>query len=142
MDCITQADFEKRSERLKSTTHLSTMEKCDLMAQKNNLEGNLNKSNSFSVLPIEDIVNQYSSMGFIVENNDFGTFDLLKDLERARNDLFVKQNEVAQNAQAKSAEPLLIIFEKLALDGTSEESSGPEDFILVESRRREGKRKS
>jgi hypothetical protein len=60
------------------------------MAKKRNLEGTCPNQNMFSVLPIDEITELTSSMGIDIDSSDFGTFDLLKDLECARHDLFVK----------------------------------------------------
>lgn len=83
----------RRSDRLKKSTSLTTMEKNQKMAKKRNLEGNPSCSNSFSTLPIEEIAKVSTDMGVVVEESDFDTFDLLKDLEKARGDLYKKQSE-------------------------------------------------
>lgn len=84
----------RRSDRLKKTTSLSTMEKNAKMAMKINLEGNSSCSNSFAALPIEDIVSMSHSMGVNIENDSFETFNLLKNLEQARGDLYKKQDVI------------------------------------------------
>jgi hypothetical protein len=69
----------RRSERLKKDISLTTMEKNERMTKKRNLEGNTTQHNSFSALPIDDIVNITANMGVIVDENDSDTFDLLKE---------------------------------------------------------------
>jgi hypothetical protein len=81
---------QRRSERLKKDITLTTKEKGEMMAKKRNLEGTCPNQNMFSVLPIDEITELTSSMGIDIDSSDFGTFDLLKDLECARHDLFVK----------------------------------------------------
>jgi len=81
---------DKRSDRLKKTSTMTTSEKTLQMAKKRNLEGNPSRINSFSVLPIEEIMNVTSNMGVDLNENDFDTFNLLKDLEKARDDLYHK----------------------------------------------------
>lgn len=92
-----KAQVPERSERLKKDTAMTTMEKVEKIALKANLEGNPTNHNSFSVLSAEEIANVTSCMGIRVDDDDFATFDLIKDLERARNDFFIKQNELKTN---------------------------------------------
>ena len=80
------------------------MEKVEKLAKKRNLEGNLSSSNSFSTLPIEEIVHTASDMGIAVKHDDFATFDLLKTLEMARDDLYVKQCEQNETSKSKTVE--------------------------------------
>jgi hypothetical protein len=47
----------RKSDRLKKTTTLTTMEKNQKMAKKRNIEGNPSCSDSFSVLTINEVVN-------------------------------------------------------------------------------------
>lgn len=47
----------RKSDRLKKTTALTTMEKNQKMAKKRNIEGNPSCSDSFSVLTINEVVN-------------------------------------------------------------------------------------
>jgi hypothetical protein len=84
---------DRRSERLKKDANLTTMEKVGKVAQKMNLEGNPQNPNSFSVLSVDEVIHISSEMGVVIEDDDFATCNLLKDLEIARNDLYQKQNE-------------------------------------------------
>jgi hypothetical protein len=127
----------RRSERLKKDTNLHTMDKVEKLAKKGNLEGNSSNENSFLVLPIEEIVNISTDMGIAVKNDDFVTFVLLKVLEFARNYLYLKENEVKQNSQTKSVKNPQIIDDQLQLEWLQEKTSQIEDFILVESRKKE-----
>jgi hypothetical protein len=74
----------RRSERLKETTSLHTMEKVDKLVKKRNLEGNSSTANKFSALLIEEIAHTIADMGISIKHDDFATFDLLKTLEMAR----------------------------------------------------------
>jgi hypothetical protein len=47
------------------------MEKNQKMAKKRNLEGNPQNSNSFSMLPIEELVTVSTGMGASLDENDF-----------------------------------------------------------------------
>jgi hypothetical protein len=47
-------------------------------------------SNSFFSLSSEEIIHTTSDMGIDINHDDFATFDLLKSLEMARDDLYVK----------------------------------------------------
>lgn len=60
-------------------------------------------------------------MGIQVDNNAFETFELLKDLEKARNDLHEKQKEVQQGSQAESAENTQGLSNQLAIEWAIEE---------------------
>jgi hypothetical protein len=75
------------------------MEKVEAAAMKKNLEGNPASNNTFFTLAIEDIVHDASEMGISIKHDDFATFDLLKTLELARNDMFLKQCEQNDKTQ-------------------------------------------
>jgi hypothetical protein len=96
--------MRRRSERLKKDSNLTTKEKIEKAAQINNLEGNSTRANSFSVLSVEDIINVSSDMGIVLDDKDFDTFDLLKQLECARNELFLKQADKNAQAQPETGE--------------------------------------
>jgi hypothetical protein len=131
---------ERRSERLKKTATLTTMEKTGVMAQKKNLEGNPHNSNSFVALTDNDIIHITSKKGIVVENDSFETCNLLKALETARNDLYMKQLEKNNAHSNVSVENVTDLAEALALTWLHDESSEAEDFILVESRKKEGRK--
>jgi hypothetical protein len=84
----------RRSERLKKDTAISTMEKANMMAKKRNLEGNNVNTNSFSVLPVDDLLHSAADMGVVANSDNLETFDLLKTLEFARNDVYQKQHDL------------------------------------------------
>jgi hypothetical protein len=90
-----------RSERLMKEVTLTTEEKNERMAKKRNLEGIAPNQNMFSVLPVDEILDLATNMGIVVDSSDFGPFDLLKYLECARHDLFVKQKENDSIPQTK-----------------------------------------
>lgn len=102
---------------------LSTMEKLERRAKERNLEGNSTKSNSFGVLPIEEIIDITAGMGVIIENDDFMSFDLLKDLERARGDPYQKQNTKNLTSQTETVEKSQIEPTIYQLEWLHEESS-------------------
>lgn len=52
------------------------------MAQKKNLEGYSSSANSFSVLPVEEIMDVTSDMGIILNENEFDTLISLKTLRK------------------------------------------------------------
>jgi hypothetical protein len=112
------------------------MENVEAAIMKKNLEGNLASYNTFSTLPIEEIVHNASEMGISIKHDDFDTFDLLKTLELARNDMYLKQcdqsekNRIVDNEGEPSHDNLL------QLEWLHDESSDIEDFILVESRKK------
>lgn len=131
----------RRSERLKDT-NLTTMEKNDRMAQKRNLEGNSKNPKPISVLPIDEIIHITANMGVAINSEDFETFDLIRDLEKARDDLYLKQCENKLKSQIETVEIVENNNNLPELEWLDMESSESEDFMLVESRkeRRESKK--
>lgn len=77
-------------------------------------------------------------MGIVIENNEFDTCSLLSDLEHARNDLYQKQLEQNVIPQTESVEE----NPDEGLIWLQDDSSKPEDFILVESRKRKRQNKN
>jgi hypothetical protein len=94
---------ERRSERLKDT-NLHTMDKVTKMAQQRNLESNSKNTNSFSMLPSEEIVSISVDMGVVINHDDFATFNLLKDLEQVRDESYSKQCVNKKTSQTESVE--------------------------------------
>jgi hypothetical protein len=138
-----QEDERRRSDRLKKDTNLHTMDKVKKLAKKRNLKGNSTNENYFSILPIEESVSISPDMDIDIKNDDFVTFDLLKTLESARNDLYLKENEIKQNSQTESVENPQKNDDQLHLEWLQEETSMTEYFILVESRKkRRGNKKN
>lgn len=80
-------------------------------------------------------------MGVNIDENDFDTFDLLKNLEKARDDLYKKQSVTSDIPQTESVEVSNPVNSILALEWMQEESSETDDFILVESRKKEREKK-
>lgn len=117
------------------------MEKGEKLAKKWNLEGNSSSSNSFSILPIEEIVHTGSDMGIAVKHDNFATFDLLKTLEMATDDLYVKQCGQNETSKSEIVETQPSADVPLQLEWLHDESSDIEDFILVESRKKRREKK-
>lgn len=137
---VSDAPPNRMSDWLKKDTSLSTMEKNVRMAPKRNLEGNSTIANTFSVLTTEEIIHITTDMG-IIYKDDFVTYDLLKDIEKARDDLCHKQIAKNQNSQTMVVEKCQSENEPLLLEWLQGESSDSEDFILVESRKKKRERK-
>ena len=134
---VKKVDERRRSERLKETTNIHTMEKVSKMAKKRNLEGNSKNHNAFSLLPIEEIVTISADMGVAINHEDFETFDLLKNLEQARGDLYSKQCQSKLISQPELVENVSNNVNSLELEWLNDENSDIEDFVLVESRKKE-----
>lgn len=100
VDRVAQQVRERRSERLKKDANLTTLEKTERAAQRNNLEGNPKSSNSFAALSVDDISHITSEMGILIDCDAFDTCNLLNDLEKARSDLYLKQLEQNDVPQA------------------------------------------
>jgi hypothetical protein len=79
-------------------------------------------------------------MGIVVEEDDFDTFNLIKDLEKVRDDLYHKQICQNKNPQTKSVEGGHEESDFLAIEWHKDDSSEIEDFILVESRKKRERR--
>jgi len=99
-------------------------------------KGIYSNHNSFSVLLDDDISHITSCMGIVVEENSIDTFNLIRDLEKTRDDLYQKQIVKNQKPQADLVEGGIEEDAPLAIEWINEESSESEDFILVESRRK------
>lgn len=81
---------EERSEHLREGIHLTTKEKNDAMARKRNLEGNTKKSHTLADIENNVLNNLAMDMGIHVKDSNFDSFDVLKELENARNCLHLK----------------------------------------------------
>lgn len=127
---------ERRSDRLKKDTALTTMEKLERMAKKRNCEGNPLQNNMFSVLPNDEIATLSSHMGVVIEDTAFDTLDLLRDLEKARMTLYNKNKETTQNPQTETVGDNGDNEDALPIEWLRDETSEAEDLILVESRKK------
>jgi hypothetical protein len=79
---------------LKADIAITTKKKNEMMAKKRNLlEGTSSNAFMFSELPVDPIKNLSADMGIAVDNISFGTFDMLRDLEIARNNLHTKNHK-------------------------------------------------
>lgn len=88
------------------------------------------------MLPTGDIVHISANMGVNINHDDFETFELIRDLEKARDDLYMKQCENNKTYQTETVEIVGNNSNLLELEWLNEESSEPEDFLLVESRKK------
>lgn len=95
--CISLMDVPKdqpkerrRSDRLLKDIIMTTQEKTDLMAKKRNLKGNTTSTSMFSNLHHDDLHVISKKMGVIVEIENSNSFDILKEIETARMNLFNK----------------------------------------------------
>lgn len=133
------ADGRRRSERLKKDTNMTTTEKTDRMAQKRNLEGNSKKPVPISVLHVDEIVNITANMGVTINSENFDTFDLIKDLARARDDLYSKQVKNKLKSQTESVEISKNHVGLPELEWLETETSEPEDHLSRVQKREKGK---
>jgi len=67
-------------------------------------------------------------MGVIIEEDDFDTFDMLKELEIARSNMYDKQQSNKQNEQSDIIEISEDEGETLLIEWYREGSSESEDF--------------
>jgi hypothetical protein len=90
---------ERRSARLKKEIIMTTQEKNDIMAKKRNLEGNTSSKFTISELSHNSMHDMSKKMGVIVDNSTSNSFDLLKEIENARLNLFNEQQKAKTNVQ-------------------------------------------
>jgi hypothetical protein len=131
----------RRSGRLKKDTALNIMEKGEMMARKRNLEGNIAIAKTFSALPVDELVHSAADMGVMLNSNNLATFDLFRTLELARNDVYQKQCELTNISSVDNENNPNNADDLLELDWLVEESSDPENFILIESRKKRREKK-
>jgi hypothetical protein len=96
---------------------------------------------TFSALHVDELVHSAADMGVVLNSNNMATFDLFRTLELARNDAYQKQCELANISSVDNEDNLNNADDLLELDWLVEESSDPKNFILVELRKKGGKRK-
>jgi hypothetical protein len=111
------------------------------MAKKRNLEGTCTNHNMFLALPIDYIVDLSTCMGFDIDKCDFATFDLLKDLECARHDLFTKEQDNNLKTQTKTVGESDATKSPLPIEWVQDETPDTEDFILVLSKKKAREKK-
>jgi hypothetical protein len=125
----------RRSERLKKDAGLTIQEKIEKAGAAKNLEGTIKNSNLFAILEIVELNDIASKMGVCIDSEDFDTFNLITNLENARNDLYLKQIENKKQSQTETVEVEEPV-ETFLDNGYKDESSGTEGFILAHSRKK------
>ena len=116
----------RRCSRLQKDLLLTTEDKTAITNKKRNLEGtNLNSENSFAVLADSIIIDTSTLMGVHIDQSDFSSIDLIKDLEIARHAL---SNKVANQISAPVEE---IPFEELI-----EEVSETDEIVVITPKRK------
>ena len=105
---------------------LTTKDKTAITSKKRNLEGtNLNSDNSFVVLADSIIMDTSTLMGVHIDQSDFSSIDLIKDLEIARHAL---SNKGASQTSAPVEETS---FEELI-----EEVSEIDEHVVITPKRK------
>jgi hypothetical protein len=118
---------------------MTTQEKNDIMAKKRNLEGNTSSKFTISELSHNSMHDMSKKMGVIVDNSTNNSFDLLKEIENARLNLFNKQQKAKTNVQITEVSMENEGSEQLQLEWLQEETSEPDHFIVVQSKKRKKK---
>jgi hypothetical protein len=80
----------RRSDHLKEVIHLTTMERNEAMAKKRNLEGIIKRPGTIAEIDNQVLHVLAKDMGVLVKDSNFDSFDMLKELENARNCLHMK----------------------------------------------------
>lgn len=83
----------RRSERLKREIHVTTQEKMEAMAKKRCMEGNSKKRTVLNAVDDVQLQCLARDMGVIVPVDDYATINLIKDIEAARHNWYVKHNK-------------------------------------------------
>lgn len=96
-DQAKEIQVERRSERLVKDVILTTQEKNEAMARKRNVEGINVKTHSIVDMDNDVLGKLAKNMCVLVHDNAYATFDLLKDLESARNCLNDKHAKLSKN---------------------------------------------
>jgi hypothetical protein len=76
-------------------------------------------------------------MGVIVDNNTSNSFDILKGIENVRLNLFNKQQKAKFNVQISELNVENEGSDQLQLEWLQEETSEPDDFTVVQSKKGE-----
>ena len=119
----------RRSDRLKKDILLSTQEKNEIMAKKRCMEGNISNITTLSTFQNSEICSLAKNMGIVIEEEDFDTFDTLKDLEMARANLYHKQQSNKPKKQPDVIEISEDEDETLLIEWHHEGSSESEDYL-------------
>lgn len=88
-----EAQPERRSECLQKDIHLTTLEKNEDYAKKRCMEGNSDTSHSLSRIENAQLNDLAKNMCVVIHDANFATFDIIKDLEAARNFLYNKHKK-------------------------------------------------
>jgi hypothetical protein len=126
----------RQSQRVKEQglQGIKIAEKAVKAAQKKNLEGNnTNFRNSFAVLNNSELADRAGKMGVNTVNVVLEKFDILRELEHARNNLVEKINH-AEGAQTLENFDNLPLEEMKFIEWKSDSSEEEEDFQVVKSR--------
>jgi hypothetical protein len=116
-------------------------DKADMAAGKKNLEGNnLSHKNSFAVLDNLILVDKFNKMGGNSKSINLENFDILKDLEMARNNM--KERLENLNKEAVEAETENLPLEEMRYiewRSYSSDLSDIEGFQVVSKRKKQKK---
>lgn len=130
---------KRRSDRLRKELTKTTQERFEAMAKKRNLEGNSPPRNMFSDLSHTSLYDMSKKMGIIVDDNSFKSFDVLKEIESTRLNLFNKQQNINRKAYVEEISDAGNESEPLQLEWLHEDSSEPEEFILAQSKQKKNR---
>lgn len=126
----------RRSSRLRGDITLTTQEKNDAMTKKRNLEGNTSTHPSISELSNSSLNDISAKIGVKIDNACSNSFDILREIENVRLNLYAKQQKNKSNVKISECtdhdEPSMAP----QIEWHPEESSEPDDFELVLSRKK------
>jgi hypothetical protein len=134
---VPEADETRFSSRIFPSANEDVMRKAMQATKKRNLEGNIpipSSSNSFAALSDSALMIRAHKMGVIIPDDNFSSFDVIRDLENARNDINAKNGFVKAPVSTLYIENNVGDSTPLSMDWISS-SDNDEPFTVVKSRK-------
>jgi hypothetical protein len=134
---VPEADETRFSSRIFPSANEDVMRKAMQATKKRNLEGNItipSSSNSFAALSDSALMIRAHKMGVIIPDDNFSSFDVIRDLENARNDINAKNMFVKAPVSTLYIENNVGDSTPLSMDWISS-SDNDEPFTVVKSRK-------
>jgi hypothetical protein len=134
---VPEADETRFSSRIFPSANEDVMRKAMQATKKRNLEGNIpipSSSNSFAALSDSALMIRAHKMGVIIPDDNFSSFDVIRDLENARNDINAKNMFVKAPVSTLYIENNVGDSTPLSMDWISS-SDTDEPFTVVKSRK-------
>jgi len=125
---------KRRSERLKREIHVTTQEKMEAMAKKRCLEGNSEKPTAIAAVNNDQLKCLAKDMSVMVHDDNFATFNLIKEIEAARQCLYDKQVKRNPSTICDTSTELVENDENACIKWYDDDSIESEDFMVKYSK--------